>query len=329
MEGLRLESKADGKHCGVSANNHAYMAADHCSCGEGLSITGRPISEGAEIYLNYPIKLHNHGFIYLVDYMGDDLAPEEAARVSYGPGTKKSSDSTGLTRYLMRKRHTSPIEMIELKFHLKMPIFVARQWMRHRTASINEMSGRYSILPDEFYIPELDYICEQSEVNNQGRGNQQDTEDALKTKFWLETDAQSAYHHYDKMINEYNTARELARTNLPVSVYTEFYWKVNMHNLLHFLNLRMDDHAQKEIVDYANAIADICSVGWPIVYKAFEDYVLHSVTFSKPELHALKQVLLGRSVAGAAESVEALSSRERKEFVDKLERIAGSEYSRD
>lgn len=283
--------------------------------------TNRSISDGAEEYINKKIDVLDHGFVYLVDYMGDDLSIEEAARVSYGPGTKKASSSTGLIRYLKRHDHTSPFEMVELKFHVKMPIFVARQWIRHRTASVNEISGRYSILNDEFYIPESDTIAYQSSTNNQGRGDEADKEAKELYAVYADLVNQISYSRYKRVLDK-NIAKEIARIYLPTSLYTEFYWKINLHNLMHFLNLRMDSHAQFEIREYANALADIVKAGWPIAYSAFEDYMLDAEKFSKKELKAVGYMISSNEmpVADAAEKA-GLSGREATEFLDKIVRI--------
>jgi thymidylate synthase (FAD) len=290
-----------------------------------MSKTKRVISKGAEAWVNNPVRVLDHGFVYLVDYMGDDLAIEQAARTSYGPETKKISNSTGLIRYLLRHRHTSPIEMIDLKFHLKMPIFVARQWVRHRTASINELSGRYSILPNEFYIPSFNDIQEQSSSNNQGRGESLDAESSKHIRQTLLADAETAYQHYDEMIRSYNLARETARANLPVSIYTEFYWKINLHNLLHFLSLRLDDHAQLEIRRYAEAISEIVSDGWPVTYQAFSDYVKNSVTFSDIEILGLSRMLNDLAL-DSEDACPELSAREKKEFQQKISKILDANF---
>lgn len=285
--------------------------------------TKRVVSPGAEKWVENPIEVLDHGFVYLVDYMGDDLSIEQAARTSYGPGTKKSTNSTGLIRYLIRHRHTSPVEMVDLKFHLKMPIFVARQWMRHRTASINEMSARYSILPDEFYIPAIDNLNEQSVVNNQGRGEALPAMKACAIQQTFMADSERAYAHYEQMMHSYNVARETARGNLPVSIYTEFYWKINLHNLLHFLNLRLDSHAQYEIRVYAEALEKIVADGWPIAYQAFSDYVKNAITFSDKEIVALSRMLgdLGLESVDAADN---LTEREKQEFSNKISKILDS-----
>lgn len=288
-----------------------------------MYVTKRAVSEPAEYWIDNPINVLDNGFVYLVDYMGNDMSIEQAARTSYGPETKSVTSSTGLIRYLMRHRHTSPIEMVELKFHLKMPIFIARQWMRHRTASINEMSGRYSVLPSEFYIPSTNNLNHQSSINNQGRGELLSEQEAQAVTQMLRLDADQAYRHYDEMIRRYDVARETARANLPVSIYTEFYWKIDMHNLLHFLKLRLDSHAQLEIRKYAEAVDQIVADGWPITHSAFSDYVKNAVTFSAPELEALNTLLNDLS----QESWDAglnLSSRERQEFCDKIDKILSS-----
>lgn len=281
--------------------------------------TNRVTSEGAEGWVNKPIEVLDHGFVYLVDYMGDDLSIEQAARTSYGPGTTSASSSTGLIRYLMRHRHTSPIEMVELKFHVKMPIFIARQWMRHRTASVNELSGRYSVLPSEFYVPEVNAVNKQSAMNNQGRGELLAQDNAAEIRRVMKLETESAYDHYEWMIDEHDLARESARAILPVSVYTEFYWKIDMHNLLHFLNLRLDSHAQFEIREYAKAIEQIVADGWPVTYQAFVDYVKDSVTFSGPELTALK-TLLNNQMAESSTAASHLSKREATEFSSKIDK---------
>ena len=240
-----------------------------------------------------PVKteVHNHGHVILVDWMGDDNAIVDAARLSYGQGTVKRTDSVGLIRYLMRHRHTSPFEMVELKFQLKMPIFVARQWIRHRTANINEMSGRYSEMPNEFFI--FEELSVQSQSNKQGR---QDGKALRSEEFLREMEAQGAEAfalYYDMIDDEDDVAREQARVGLPLSTYTEFVWKIDLHNLFHFLKLRTDSHAQREIRDYATLlerhVRDIC----PIAYQAWVDYSKEAHTFSKQEITLLREMLNG------------------------------------
>lgn len=238
-------------------------------------------------YINKEYKCLDKGFIRLVDYMGDDAAIVQAARVSYGKGTKTVREDRALIRYLMRHRHTSPFEMVEFKFHVKLPIFVARQWIRHRTANVNEYSGRYSEMKDEFYIPDAEQICMQSTDNRQGRSEEQlapaEVEDIL---FKLESSQNQLFNEYNFFLSK-NLARELARINLPLSSYTEWYWKIDLHNLMHFLRLRLDEHAQYEIRLYAEKVAELIKPIVPLTYEAFEDFTLSSISFSKLELTIL------------------------------------------
>lgn len=247
----------------------------------------------AEKILDKEFPVLNKGFIRLVDYMGSDERIVQAARVSYGKGTKSVREDKGLITYLLRNDHTSPFEQVVFTFHCKMPLFVARQWIRHRTARLNEISGRYSVMADDFYIPELSDISFQSSDNKQGRSNQ-DVPAELKEKVvkLLEADQNRAYDNY-KMLLEDNIARELARINLPLSLYTEWYWQIDLHNLFHFLRLRLDSHAQKEIRVYAEAMYNIASKVCPMAFEAFEQYIKGSVRFSKDELSALKKMLKG------------------------------------
>lgn len=236
-------------------------------------------------------KCLDKGFIRLIDIMGDDSSIVQAARVSYGLGTKSRSEDRTLLRYLMRHKHTSPFEMVELKFHVKLPIFVARQWIRHRTANVNEYSGRYSEMPDEFYLPDKEQFRTQSEVNRQGRSDEQiDEHTAEEVRKDFDNIQKYLYEKYQNTL-ERNVAREIARINLPLSNYTEWYWKIDLHNLFHFLKLRLDWHAQYEIRIYAEKIAEILKELLPMAYEAFEDYELNSVTFSKNELTILKESL--------------------------------------
>jgi len=256
------------------------------------------------------VAIHEYGFCGLVDSMGSDDSIVQAARVSYGRGTKAKENDQGLIRYLMRHRHTTPFEMVELKFHIKAPIFVARQWVRHRTASINEYSGRYSVMSDEFYIPEN--FAAQSESNKQGSDANVDLELQEKIKNDITFNYASCLHAYQALIRN-DVAREQARIVLPVANYTEFYWKINLHNLFHFLKLRMDPHAQKEIRDYAFAICDLAKPLFPIAFEAWEDYAKNATTFSAAEMKILRQFIdddIGDDIT--------LSGRERKEFFEKL-----------
>ena len=233
----------------------------------------------------------------LVDSMGNDSAIVQAARVSYGTGTKSVSDDRALIRYLMRHKHTTPFEMVEFKFHIKAPIFVARQWLRHRTASVNEMSARYSVVDTGYFLPE--HLREQSATNKQCSGQELPEDQFLLLKQKASCDL--AFHTYDEMLRK-GTARELARIHLPQSTFTEFYWKINLHNLLHFLKLRMDDHAQKEIRDLAVQVYELIKPIVPVTCEAFEDFVTGSVTLSRLEVEALRSG--AKTVPGKGENAE-------------------------
>jgi thymidylate synthase (FAD) len=265
----------------------------------------------------------DQGFVRLIDYMGSDAAIVQAARVSYGAGTRKISEDRGLIRYLMRQRHTSPFEMVEFKFHVKLPIFVARQWIRHRTANVNELSGRYSVMKEEFYVPADENIGLQSKDNKQGR-SLDEVPPELKAKFveWLNQTQEANFAVYQELVDA-GLARELARINLPLSLYTEWYWKIDLHNLLHFLRLRLDAHAQLEIRSYAEVMAQMVRTVCPLAYEAFEDYVLNAVTFSAPEQTALKPLLAGLPTDSPTFADSGLSPREASELVEKLNRIKG------
>jgi thymidylate synthase (FAD) len=279
------------------------------------------INPKAEELLDKEFKVLNHGFVRLVDYMGGDESIVQAARVSYGKGTKTVSEDRTLIRYLMRHQHTTPFEMVELKFHIKLPIFVARQWIRHRTANVNEYSGRYSIMPEEFYVPEESVIKYQSTLNKQGRDSEEVPPEIRKRVLEILLQEQkSAFNGYQEML-EYNIARELARINLPLSLYTQWYWKIDLHNLFHFLKLRMDKHAQYEIRVYAEKMAEIVKAVVPIAYEAFEDYVLNSVTFSKNELLLLKKYLPEKIDEEEIEKLD-FSKYEKSEFFDKLKKVS-------
>jgi thymidylate synthase (FAD) len=263
------------------------------------------------------------GFVRLVDSMGSDAAIVQAARVSYGAGTKQVSEDKGLIRYLMRHAHTTPFEMVEFKFHVKLPIFVARQWIRHRTANVNEYSGRYSVMQDEFYVPEAAQIRPQSVTNKQGRSEETlSSEESSMILNLLQAGQTQAYSDYETLL-EHNFARELARINLPVSMYTEWYWKIDLHNLFHFLRLRMDAHAQYEIRVYAEAMATIVREITPIAFQAFEDYALNAVRLTHPELKAMKRLLAESSLEldDATLTECGLSKRETAEFRSKVEKI--------
>lgn len=290
--------------------------------------TSRPISEGAEQWLGKKIEVLDHGFVYLVDYMGNDQAIEQAARVSYGSGTRNVNETVGLIRYLMRHQHTTPFEMVEFKFHAKMPIFVARQWVRHRTASLNELSGRYSVLDKEFYIPSPEVIAVQSTDNKQGRGKTLDAETAEKVRQLLITDATHNYQNYESMLKDDGLAKELARMDLTLNYYTQWYWKANLHNTFRFLGLRMDPHAQYEIRVYADAMAKIVKDAVPIAYKAFEDYQLNAVRLTGLEINLLSQAVqvLGTSldekiIRGISGEVGLTNKRELEEMIEKFKKL--------
>lgn len=278
--------------------------------------TLRAVSEGMEAHLYRAHPVLDHGFIRVIDYMGDDAAIVQAARVSYGAGTKHVQNDEGLIRYLMRHWHSTPFEMCEIKLHVKLPVFVARQWIRHRTANVNEYSARYSILDREFYIPAPEQLAAQSTVNNQGRGEVLQGEEAARVLELLKSDANRAYDHYEAMLSQdgqQGLARELARMNLPANIYTQWYWKVDLHNLFHFLRLRADPHAQYEIRVYAEAIA-ACVKDWvPLAYAAFEDYRMGGVTLSAKAIAVLKRRLAGE-VVGQEDS--GMSKGEWREFVE-------------
>lgn len=266
-------------------------------------------------------KCLDKGFVRLVDLMGDDTSIVQAARVSYGKGTKTVSEDRNLIRYLMRHRHTSPFEMVEYKFHVKLPIFVARQWIRHRTANVNEYSGRYSILPDEFYIPSPDDVRKQSRKNKQGRSDEPiDIETANEFIEDLQKTQNLLYERYNWYLS-HEIARELARINLPLSTYTEWYWKIDLHNLFHFLELRLHPTAQFEIREYAKVIAQIVKATCPIAYEAFEDYRLNAITFSSLEQKILKNMIQYKLPTYEEMLEMGLTKREVEEFFEKISLI--------
>ncbi|GAN68583.1 FAD-dependent thymidylate synthase [Acetobacter orleanensis] len=280
------------------------------------SSTRRPTVPALEAMLYEPQEVLDHGFLRVIDYMGDDSAIVQAARVSYGRGTRKVSEDAGLIRYLMRHRHSSPFEMCEMKFHVKLPIFVARQWIRHRMASVNEYSARYSILDSEFYIPAPEHMAAQSAVNRQGRGDVLAPDDAAAVMDILRDDAIRTYRNYETMLSTeedgYGLARELARINLTVNTYTQWYWKIDLHNLMHFLALRLDPHAQYEIRVYAEAMLKILHAWVPQTAAAFEDYRRGAVTFSAGMLKIVRRMLAGEAVEQAG---SGLSKREWDEMM--------------
>ena len=276
--------------------------------------TGRVISAELEKILCKTIPVLDHGFIRVVDYMGNDSSIVQAARVSYGAGTKQVNEDRGLINYLMRHGHTTPFEMCEIKLHIKLPIFVMRHWVRHRTANINEYSARYSVLSNEFYIPELSKIAGQSKTNKQGRADDQmSSEDKSEIAKTLSEFSEKAYEKYSHMLNDLGLTRELARTILPVNVYTEMYWKIDLHNLFHFLRLRADSHAQYEIQCYANAILNIVRLWVPFAYDAFINYRKNSVSVSKKCIDLNKKMLQGEKIS---QETSGLSKGEWREFIE-------------
>jgi thymidylate synthase (FAD) len=276
----------------------------------------RLIVEAAEALLDKEIKVLDKGFVRMVDYMGGDQRIVQSARVSYGEGTKSFRQDRGLIHYLMRNWHTSPFEQVQITFHTKMPIFVARQWVRHRTARLNEISGRYSVMKDQFYVPEPEHICYQSESNKQGRAECLPLDDAMEVIRLMEEEQRDVYANYLSMLDK-GVARELARSNLPLSLYTEWYWQIDLHNLFHFLRLRMDAHAQYEIRVYAEVMAQCAQAVAPIAYEAFEEHILGSVSFSRAEAEALTAMLEGRA--------HALEGRALTTFEEKLRRMRAAQ----
>lgn len=293
---------------------------------ETQQLTRRAVAPSLEEILYEAIPVLDHGFVRVIDYMGVDAAIVQAARVSYGKGTKQVSEDAGLIKYLMRHRHTTPFEMCEIKFHVKLPMFVARQWIRHRTANVNEYSARYSILENEFYIPHPQHLAAQSRVNRQGRGGVLEGEEAARVLFLLKRDAEQCYESYREMLNEdaeggilddskQGLARELARMNLPVNCYTQWYWKVDLHNLMHFLTLRADPTAQYEIRAYADVMIDILKKWMPLTYDAFVEYRLKGAYISQKGLKAIRKMMEGKIVDPKEEGI---SAREWQEIIDKL-----------
>ncbi|MGB6441683.1 MAG: FAD-dependent thymidylate synthase [Thermoplasmata archaeon] len=272
-----------------------------------------------------------HGFVVLVDYMGNDSAIVQAARVSYGQGTKTVRDDRGLVRYLMRHRHTTPFEMVEFKFLVRLPIFVARQWVRHRASSLNEYSARYSIVPDEYEVPPPEEIRHQSTRNRQGRGEPLPPAVVDRVRSDLEAVSKDAYAGYSRALDA-GVARETARLILPVAYYTQWYWKINLHNLFHFLSLRLDAHSQEEIRLYAAEIARLARVVCPVAFEAFEEFQVEGLHLGRRERRALRALLEGKTPTEACEAAglaltrddgKPMGSGEGVEFLEKLERIRG------
>ena len=288
--------------------------------------TRRATVPALEEILYTAIPVLDHGFVRVVDYMGDDAAIVQAARVSYGRGTKRANDDAGLINYLMRHWHTTPFEMCEIKLHVKLPIFVARQWIRHRTANVNEYSARYSILDREFYVPSPEHLSAQSTTNRQGRGDVLTGDEASSVLDLLRTDSERAYDHYEQLLNEtaegqrieegrQGLARELARMNLSLNFYTQWYWKTDLHNFMHFLRLRADAHAQYEIRAYADALLGVLERWVPFTHEAFLNYRLAGVQLSRDALAVVQRLLAGEKVE---RETSGMSAREWRELMDVL-----------
>lgn len=292
--------------------------------------TFRPVSGGMEGHLNVYHKVLDHGFVAVKDYMGDDLSILQMARMSYGKGTKGTNDDRALLRYLMRHQHTSPFEGCVIKLHVKLPIFVMRQWVRHRTASLNEYSARYSIMPDEFYMPEASQLAVQSTDNKQGRGDSLTPEQSAEVLGLLRDEALRGFSTYHRLLNVDESgaeidpdgvgiARELARIGLPLSTYTQMYWQTNLHNLMHFLRLRADPHAQWEIRVFAEKILEIMADWVPVTHEAFRDYQLESARFSRMEMDLIRDMLAGKASMEDADRY-GISKREARELAVRLNR---------
>lgn len=293
---------------------------------QGGTKTIRPVSAALEEILYEPLPVLDHGFVRVVDYMGVDESIVQAARVSYGKGTKKTSQDKGLINYLLRHRHNTPFEMCEIKFHIKLPMFVARQWIRHRTANVNEYSARYSILDKEFYIPTDEHLAAQSKINNQGRGDVLKGEEAKQALELLKRDALQCYDTYQTLLNEdaegnildenkNGLARELARMNLPVNFYTQWYWKIDLSNLMHFVSLRADHHSQYEIRAYADVILGIMEKWVPYAYDAFMAYRKTGAHFSGKGVEVIKQMLKGEK---PTQETSGMTKREWEELMATL-----------
>ena len=310
----------------VTAEQQAEIDAQRAE----IFATRRPTVPALEEILFKPLPVLDHGFVRVIDYFGDDAAIVQAARVSYGKGTRKVSDDRNLIRYLMRHRHSTPFEMCEIKLHVKLPIFVARQWIRHRTANVNEYSARYSILDREFYVPVPAQLAKQSRTNRQGRGDVLEGSQAEAALSTIESLSTDAYAAYTQLLNEDQQgnvldpardglARELARMVVPTNFYTQWYWKIDLNNLFHFLSLRADAHAQYEIRVYADAICNVVEKWCPLAYEAFRDYRMTGVAVSGPGLAVIKRLLAGEAVT---QETAGLSKREWSELMATLGRKA-------
>ncbi len=289
--------------------------------------TRRATADALEEILFKPQPVLDHGFVRVIDYMGDDAAITQAARVSYGRGTRQVSKDQGLINYLMRHRHTTPFEMCEIKFHVKLPIFVSRQWIRHRTANVNEYSGRYSIMSKEFYVPAPEHLAAQSTINKQGRAEVLSADESARVLELLRRDAEQVYDHYEEMMNanqegdiidpnRTGLARELARMNLTLNYYTEWYWKIDLHNLFHFLSLRADHHAQYEIRAYADVMLNIVEKWVPASLEAFKRYRMNALSLSEQAVNVVKRMLAGEKVAF---ETSQMSAREWREFCEAMD----------
>lgn len=304
---------------------HAIPIADEF---ESFS-TRRATVPAVEKLLYTPIPVLDHGFVRVIDYMGDDGAIVQSARVSYGKGTKKVNEDRGLIQYLMRHWHSTPFEMCEMKFHIKLPMFVARQWIRHRTANVNEYSARYSILDKEFYVPSAEFLNPQSKKNNQGRSPEVlGAAEAARVLDILKSDALQTYSHYEELMNcdregnvldenRQGIARELARMNLTMNYYTQWYWKIDLHNLMHFLMLRADPHAQYEIRAYADVMIDIMKQWVPLAHEAFEEHRQFGARLSRSGLKVIQRMLAGETVT---QETSGLTKREWEELQGTLSR---------
>ncbi len=301
--------------------------AASCDNMDEIFQTRRAMSEELDAVLYDQFPVLDKGFVRVVDYMGNDAAVTQSARVSYGKGTKVLSKDKGLIDYLMRHRHTTPFEMCEIKFHVKLPIFIARQWIRHRTANVNEYSARYSILSKEFYIPKPEQLAVQSTLNKQGRDGVLSPEESERVLDILRSDSERCYDHYKEMLNQdedekildesrSGLTRELARMNLTMNYYTEWYWKVDLHNLMHFLSLRADPHAQYEIQEYANTMLELVKKWVPLSYDAFMKYRKNAMHLSEPATKLVKKLISGQKIDP---DNKGMGGREWREFLDQLD----------
>jgi len=327
-DGNRQDMRSETRKPAAASNVTPEQQAEIDAQRSETFTTRRPTVPALEELLYRPQTVLDHGFVRVIDYFGDDSAIVQAARVSYGRGTKKVSDDRNLIRYLMRHRHSTPFEMCEIKLHVKLPIFVARQWIRHRTANVNEYSARYSILDREFYVPVPAQLAKQSRTNRQGRGDVLEGSEAEAALATIENLSAEAYAAYTRLLNEDQfgnvlqpdrdgLARELARMVVPTNFYTQWYWKIDLNNLFHFLSLRADAHAQYEIRVYADAICSIVEKWCPIAYEAFRDYRMTGAAVSGPGLVVIQRLLAGEAVT---QESSGLSKREWTELMATLDR---------